>query len=109
MEKTEINRLLTCILEILEMMVESGAEIYRVEESAVRVCKAYGMERVDIYATTSNIIISVEDGGTIKSHTRRVKQINTDIERVHRLNELVRNMTANTPSISEIAEEIKEI
>ena len=109
MEKTEINRLLTCILEILEMMVESGAEIYRVDESAVRVCKAYGMERVDIYATTSNIIISVEDGGTIKSHTRRVKQINTDIERVHRLNELVRNMTANTPSISEIAEEIKEI
>ena len=41
MEKTEINRLLTCILEILEMMVESGAEIYRVEESAVRVCRGW--------------------------------------------------------------------
>ena len=56
------------------------------------------------------IIISVEDGdGAIKSHTRRVKQITTDIERVHRLNNLVRDMTENTPSISEVNEKLKEI
>ncbi len=67
MEKAEINKLLVCILEILEMMVESGAEIYRVEESAARVCKAYGMERVDIYATTSNITV-IESRNSVNPH-----------------------------------------
>lgn len=110
MTKIETNKLLSFILEILEMMVESGAEIYRVEESAIRICKAYGLGRADIFATTSNIIISVESSdGVIKTHTRRIGQINNDIERVHQLNALVRKMTDSKPSLSEISKEIAQI
>ncbi len=110
MLKTETHRLLSYILEILELMVESGAEIYRVEESAIRICKAYELGRADIFATTSNIIVSVESSdGVIKTHTRRIRQINTDIERVHRLNSLVRRMTAETLELSVIEEELKSI
>ncbi len=107
---SQVNQLLSCTLEILQMMLESGAEIYRVEESARRVCQAYGARRADVYATTSNIILSVEvEEDEIKTHTRRIQQIVTDIERMDRLNSLVRRMASEHPDLSEIRREINAI
>ncbi len=110
MAKFENQKLLPYVLDILQIMVESGAEIYRVEESAERMLKAYGFQRVDVYATTSSIILSVEDQErTIKTHTRRIKQINNDLEKIHYLNNLVRTITANKPSLEEIAASLEKI
>jgi uncharacterized membrane protein YjjP (DUF1212 family) len=107
---SQVNQLLSCTLEILQMMLESGAEIYRVEESARRVCQAYGARRADVYATTSNIILSVEvEEDEIKTHTRRIQQISTDIERMDRLNSLVRRMAAECPDLAEVRAEINAI
>ncbi len=110
MEGNNTNRFLTYLLEILKLMVESGAEIYRVEESAQHICTAYGMKGVDVYATTSNIIVSVEvEEGLIKTHTRRIGRISTDIERVDRLNSLVRNMSAKHPDLETVKEELDKV
>lgn len=110
MNTKQVDRLLSCTLEILQMMLESGAEIYRVEESARRICGAYGARRTDIYATTSNIILSVEVAeDEIKTHTRRIAQITTDIERMDRLNALVRFMTETQPDIPRVKAEIAAI
>ncbi len=98
------------LLEILKLMTESGAEIYRVEESAQHICAAYGMKSVDVYATTSNIIVSVEvEDGVIMTHTKRIGRISTDIERMDKLNSLVRNMSAHKPELWEIREELDKI
>ncbi len=110
MSKTGTGQLMAGVLEILQMMIEAGAEIYRAEESALRIFKAYAFSRVDVYATTSNIIVSVEtEDGVVKTHTRRIGQISTDIERVHRLNMLVRRITAECPDVAWIRGEIEEI
>jgi hypothetical protein len=72
----------------------------RVEESVTRVCNAYGVKRVDVYATTSNVIVSVENAeGQLFTQTRRILQTGTDIERLDRLNSLVRGMTAKKLSL----------
>ena len=98
------------LLEIMKLMAESGAEIYRVEESAQHICAAYGMKGVDVYATTSNIIVSVEvEDGVVMTHTKRIGRVSTDIERVDRLNSLVRNISANKPDLNTIKEEIEKI
>ncbi|MBE6787764.1 MAG: threonine/serine exporter family protein [Ruminococcaceae bacterium] len=110
METNSIYRLLSSVLEILKMMVEAGAEIYRVEESANHIFSAYGYKNVDVYATTSNIIISIEaKDSTIKSHTKRIKKISTDIEKIDRLNDLVRDISQNRPDFSYIEKEIEKI
>lgn len=110
MEKNNTYHLLSGILKILKMMTEAGAEIYRVEESAKLIFDAYGFENVDVYATTSNIIISVEgEESGIKTHTKRIDKISTDIEKIHRLNDLVRNITATTPDYNIIEKEIEKI
>ncbi len=110
MESNSTYHLLSGILKILKMMTEAGAEIYRIEESATMIFKAYGFKNVDIYATTSNIILSVEgEDSVIKTHTRRIGKIATDIEKIHRLNNLVREITANVPDYKVIEAEIEKI
>ena len=110
LEIKQTNRLLSYLLDIMGMMVESGAEIYRVEESAHRVCEAYGIKKVDVYATTTNVIVSVEpEEGHIKTHTRRILQISTDIERIDRLNSLVRKMSARELPLETVKEELEKI
>ena len=42
------EEILTCALDIGENMLNSNAEVYRVEETITHVCRAYGMERVDV-------------------------------------------------------------
>lgn len=110
MKGNETYPMLSNILEILKMLTESGAEIYRVEESAVRIFEAYGAKNVDVYATTSNIIVSLEvEDNVIKTHTRRVCKISSDIEMIHRLNGLIRKITTETPDLETIKAEIGAI
>lgn len=110
MESKNTYHLLSSILKILKTMTESGAEIYRVEESAVMIFTAYGFKNVDIFATTSNIILSVEgEDNVIKTHTRRIGKISTDIEKIHMFNNLVRDITANKPSFEYIDKQVEKI
>ena len=110
METNNTHHLLSAVLKILKMMVEAGAEIYRIEESATMIFTSYGFKNIDIYATTSNIIISLEtEEGVIKTHTRRIEKISTDIEKVHCLNMLVRDITSNKPTYEYIEDQIEKI
>lgn len=110
MTSLELNKLLSCVLDILQMMVESGAEIYRIEDSAQHIFHAYGIKRADVYATTTNIIISLEvNDETIKTHTRSISTISTNIERVDKLNCLIRDICAHTPDIGTLRRKIDAI
>ena len=104
------EKLLKLTMIISQQMVETGAEINRVEDSINRIGAAYGASRVDIFATTSNIIVSFEgEDGRVLTQTRRIRHTSTDIERLDRLNSLVRRMTEQKPSESEIEAELSDI
>lgn len=90
--------LLKVVLDVSEQMVQVGAEIHRVEESLSRMCTAYGAVRTDVYATTRTLMVSAECAdGHVLTQTRAILHSGTDIERLDRLNALVRDITANTP------------
>lgn len=104
------DKLLSSVLDLSRLMVEAGAEIYRVEDSVRRVCSAYGSRATAVYATTSNVIVSVEDAdGVLKTHTCRIGSISTDIEKLDLLNSLTRRITAQTPAAEEVDAELRRI
>ena len=104
------NRLLSCIMRIGRLMVESGAEIYRVEESLERVLRAYGAKEVNVFAITSNIMVSVEcDDYVIKNYSCRIRNVGTHVERVDRLNDLVRRLAAEAPEVEVVEAEVEKI
>ena len=54
--------LLRCLLDMGEMLLESGAEINRVEDTITRMGSAYGAERTDVFVITSIISITLVFG-----------------------------------------------
>ena len=55
MTSSELQRI---SFEIGKGLLESGAEIYRVEDSITRIYLAYGAQNVNVYAIPSAIITS---------------------------------------------------
>ena len=64
---------LSLALDVGERILKSGGEVSRVEDTITRICKAYGMERVDVFTITGMIVATVkgESFGTI-TQTRRI-------------------------------------
>lgn len=103
------EKIMELIMEISRQMIESGAEIGRVEESITRMCQAYGCVP-QAYATSSNVILSVNgEDGFHYTCSRRVKKASFDMERLHLLNDLVRRITATAPDEDFIRLELRKI
>lgn len=79
-------------------MLESGAEAYRVEDSLLRLCRAYGVDTSEIFATPSLLIVSMCDPeGHSHTRVRRLYHRGTDLHQVDRLNSLCRRLCRETP------------
>ena len=50
------NKLLQAILDVAEEMLVCGAEVGRVEDSIIRMCSAYGCDRINTFIITINMI-----------------------------------------------------
>ena len=95
------------IMDIGEQMLVSGAEVHRAEESMNRMFRALGASRVDVFIITSSIVVTIhtEDGDTY-TQTRRITSSNMDYERLHRLNQLSREICTKNLSEQEIQEKL---
>lgn len=88
--------LLDCIMELGELMLTSGAEVHRVEDSLKRIFAAYGTTRTDVFIITSSMVVTIHTSdGQILTQTRRITETASDFERLHRLNALSREICAN--------------
>lgn len=102
-----LEKLLSYAMDIGEQMLKSGAEVYRVEESLLRMCKAFGFVKTDVFTTTNSMIVTVvSEDGEIFTQTRRILSISTDFEKMHRLNKLSRKICEKHISIEEIRSEL---
>lgn len=106
----DCNCLLNLASELGGRLMESGAEIYRVEESVQRVLAAYGVTTGQVFAIPNCIHVSVTgDGGQPLTRLRRVPSHGTDIDLLERYNALCRKLCAETPGLSEAMEQLEEI
>lgn len=107
----EYENTLALILDIGEKMVFSGAEISRVEDTVTRLCKAYGAVKVDVFALTSVIFLTVSFGeGVVLSQTRRVVAGGqTDFIKLEKYNALSRKCCVAPMPLEELKAEIETI
>ncbi len=108
-EKLIMDKIMELLMDIIQQMIESGAEISRVEESINRMCRAYGCEP-HVYATAASVTLTVRrKDGFHGAYSRRILKSSIDVERLHCLNNLVRHITATTPGEEEISAELQKI
>ena len=99
---TDSEKLLSAFADIGQMMLISGAEVYRIEDTMSRLLTAYGAERREVVAVPSFIIITASFEGKESTSFRRVTTLDTDLELLDRLNALSRRICAETPDADEI-------
>ena len=111
MTNEEHAELLDCLLDMGQLLLESGAEISRVEDTISRVALSYGTKHADVFVITSIISISLEfSASDFVTETRRIySSSGTDFYRIERLNDLSRRICINPVSLVEFRESLNEI
>ena len=90
-------------------MLVSGAEVHRVEDSIERMCIAVGFPRADIFIITSCMFASVYSDQGNYTQVRRVRSMRADLDKLHRLNALSREICSEHLSFEEALEKFKAI
>lgn len=96
------DRLLSLATDLGFGLLESGAEIYRVEESIQRLLHAYGVTQADPFVIPNCIMVSmVTPDGVPMTRVRRMPSHGTDIDLLERYNDLCRALCRETPPLEE--------
>ncbi len=108
------NELLQITSSIGSMLIEYGAEIYRVEDSIYRIAAAYGFSggerKIEVFAIPASLIITINDGSEAPlTQTVRISSRETNLDRVDKLNNLSRFICVEKPDIKTIKRHISEI
>lgn len=91
-------------------LLESGAEIYRVEESILRLLQAYGVTEAHPFVIPNCIIVSfVTPEGQAMTLVRRMPSHGTDVDLLERYNDLCRRLCREVPPLSRAEEALAEI
>lgn len=104
------NQLILMASDLGHLLLSSGAEIYRVEESMNRLLDAYGVEHNDVFAIPNCIFVTLTtpEGETI-TKIRRVHRRANNLDRVDRANDLCRRICREKPPVEAAAKEIRGI
>lgn len=105
----EFDAILASILDVGEIMLVSGAEVNRVEDTVQRMAKAYGCSQVDVFTITSSIVVTVHCDGRIYTQTRRIREYKTDISKIEACNALSRRICKQPVEQSKLAAECQKI
>ncbi len=104
------EEVLTLAMDLCECMLECGAEVHRVEDTAERICRAYGAKRVEIFAMTTLITATiVMENGKKSTQVRRVYASANELYKIEKLNALSRTICRDTPKPSRILGQIAGI
>lgn len=109
-EEFSPSQILCEALNIGEQMLICGAEVYRVEDTISRICRAYDVKRVDVFTITSSIVVTIQTkNDEIVTQTRRIAGYETNLDRLSELNALSREICARRTGPEKVAARIQEI
>lgn len=91
-----INKLLQVSTLAGKILLESGAETYRVEETIVIICTSFGADNAESFVTPTGIMVSVTYDKTVSTLVKRITSRGVDLNKIDQINSLSRKIQ-NTP------------
>lgn len=86
-------------LEAGKILLENGAETYRVEDTIRYILKSRKIDSVESFVIPTGIFIAARKGDDIFSYVVRVYGISTDLRKITRVNELSRDFVSSKMSV----------
>ena len=98
------DKVIDVVLLAGKVLLESGAETYRVEDTMGRIAASYGLEDTYAFVTSTAIIFSLND----RTNTRlvRVRERTTDLEKIAMANNISRKISRNALTLDEAKSEL---
>lgn len=97
-------------LDAGRILLKSGAEIFRVEETMHRICRYYGYPNVDTFTVSNAIIVSVEsEEHELFAKVKNVPMSGANLEIVSEINNLSRQIENGLYTVEEASARLKEI
>lgn len=101
------NEIVEVCLLAGKIMLESGGETYRVEDTMMRIAASFGIPRSHSYVTPTGIIFSIDK----KNSTQfiRISERSTDLQKVALVNSISRRISNGELTLEEAYEQLKEV
>ncbi len=110
--KERKKKILIFALKTGEMLMQNGAEIYRIEDTIARICNACGIPYAEAFVTTTGIFLSLDDGNEaseIFTFQKRIRGANTNLDKISKINQMSRDLVENRLSLEQGIEKLNEI
>ncbi|MBB3126045.1 uncharacterized membrane protein YjjP (DUF1212 family) [Paenibacillus rhizosphaerae] len=91
-----------------QIMLQSGAETYRVEDTMVRIAASFGVDKTHSYMTPTGLIFSMEDPQPI-TRLNRISDRTTNLHKIDRVNSVSRRISKGELTIAEARRELEHI
>jgi len=92
-----------------KIMLQSGGETYRVEDTMMRIAASFGIKKTHSYVTPTGIIFSAEGTEPTKTKLIRISDRSTDLKKVAMVNSISRRISSGEIVLQEALELLKEI
>lgn len=98
-------------LDMGDALLNSGAEIFRVEDTLNRMGYACGAAQMNVFVITSSIVITMEfPGEGARTQTRRIRECGgNDFTKLEQLNDLSRRFCNHPVPAAELRKEFDKI
>jgi uncharacterized membrane protein YjjP (DUF1212 family) len=100
-ETGEIYEIMEVCLLAGRLMLQSGGETYRVEDTMMRIAASFGVEQSHSFVTPTGIIFSIEGAEPTKTKLIRIVERTTDLTKVAQVNSISRRISSGELSVSE--------
>lgn len=109
-EKTDAYEVIHLAQEAGRILLQNGAEIFRVEETIDRICNYFGIETVETFVLSNGIFITAEENEkVIYAKVKHIPLSGAHLGIVAEVNDLSREITAGRVSVKEASAKLKEI
>ena len=106
----EYGALMEMAVRAGEIMLASGAEVYRVEDTIHRILKHSGIARADVFVVTTGIVATIADVSLPPlTLVKRVENRATNLNRIYQVNNVSREFCSGKLSVREAQERLDRI
>jgi len=107
MSKVDKETAIDCCLLAGRLMMEAGAETYRVEDTMARMAETQQLSATHSFVTPTGIIFT--PGSPHHTKLIRIKDRTTDLEKVALVNDVSRKLSTNEYTLEEAYSKLREI
>lgn len=105
-----VAKIVDICVEAGRVMLENGAETYRVEDTLYRIAKSYRLENINVFVVPTALIITVQgDDGQDYTELLRMNDRNTNLEKVSMVNDLSRQLARKPLPPKKVREKLSNI